>query len=202
MKTRIRMLFLCIITLLVTLGVTPQTSNATPVTVVYGENANLFGLSFTSGPITVDSAPFFGVAGNWLVIVQAIEEAGILNDDALAFSATAQHLVGPHGEGPNPGGFAFNFLAIDPPPGVLVVNFLTIIPHGQHFDQFLGTFTFSAVLVAGRVDITGYTFDLIGVHTLTNEPIPEPATLILLSTGLLGIAGAMRRRRKIPKSAG
>jgi len=57
-------------------------------------------------------------------------------------------------------------------------------PPGSHFWAGLTPYS----------DVTGFLFGM--VHGEAANPIPEPATMLLLGTGLAGVAGAARRRKK------
>ena len=197
-QTKIPMLVLSVITLVMTLSVSPESCQATPIIVVYTETITGFSLSITGGDFDVDDTHVIAQsAGNWVVTANISEDAGFVND-VLSINGTAQHLVGPHGEGVNLNIFTFNFTvdADDFAPGAHVVPQQSgVFAHGGHFDLFHANLSFTTTTTLNFDDITGYTFTVTGEHV-----VPEPATLSLLGIGLLGIGAAARRRRKILKS--
>lgn len=103
--------------------------------------------------------------------------------------------LGPHGQSAVnlPTGFCCTYT--QPVPGLSsssIMPLLTISLHGQPpsgAGVYIGTLTFSGF------DSNGVAITTSPFQFAVNVPVPEPTTMLLLSTGLIAVGRSIRRRR-------
>lgn len=134
------------------------------------------------GTFFLSTAPGQLVAGTFTLNVTFTSPTGINGGQGTTYTATISGSVSPN---VNQGGVNINF---DNTPVVFTFN------DGTNTGSF-------SLAVADLFVETGQAANLTAGTTGQQAPIPEPATLLLLGTGLTGIAAKMRKRRKALKNA-
>ena len=128
------------------------------------------------GTFSLATAPGGLVAGSFTLNVTFVTPALINGGQATSYTAVISGSVSPN---VNQGGVNINF---DNNPVVFT------------FSNATGTGSFSLAIADLFVE-TGQTANITAGTTGQQQAIPEPATLLLLGTGLTGIAAKLRKRR-------
>lgn len=132
------------------------------------------------GTFSLDRGPLQAVNGSFTLQITFTMPAGINGGQSTTYTATIQGSVSPNRD---QGGVNIQF---NQPPGGTVFTF--------NNGTSSGTFT----LILNDVFVqTGRNADLqAGIRGSQTAAIPEPATMVLLGTGLAGAAASIRKRRK------
>jgi hypothetical protein len=129
------------------------------------------------GTFSLSAAPGTLVSGSFTLNVTFTSPTGINGGQGTTYTATITGSVAPIA---NNGGVSINF---DNNPVVFT------------FSNANGTGSFSLALADVFLE-TGQQANLTAGTTGQQTAVPEPATLLLLGTGLTGIAAKLRKRRK------
>lgn len=158
----------------------------------FAGNANFtgttaLGIGSLSGPNSLGSfflstAPTQFLAGSFTLNVTFTSPAGINGGQGTTYTATIQGSVSPN---INQGGVNIDF---DNTPVVFTFN------DGTNSGSF-------SLTIADLFVQSGQSANLTAGITGQQTAIPEPATLLLLGTGLTGIAARLRKRRKVRASS-
>lgn len=138
----------------------------------------------------------YDASGGSFTLTGFFTNSGSATFTANGWSLTFAPDLGPHGQsGVNlPSGSCCTYS--QPVPGMTsssVMPLLTISLHGyppSGAGLYIGTLSFSGI------DSNGVAITTDPVQFAVNVPVPEPATILLFSTGLMAISSSIRKRRR------
>ena len=168
--------------------ITSGSFNGGGSSITFGSGANLTTITFTGVSSTVDATQStFASLGQFQT---AVSGDGATITPGATFSLNITQTVPSSGSGALPGEL---FGTVLQNQSRSVVNFSTSFTHINTVFYYLISDQLVLVPPATNNGVTTVQADII--------PTPEPATILLLSTGLAGAAGLVRRRRgKAPAS--